>query len=151
MIKLELNIKPFAKQSVRFNKLGFAYQPIQVKNKVKEIALLATNEIQRLKQTNDYKFYTKQLFAKVIYIYKRPKTIPKNKIFKENKPDIIDNSNKGVFDALQNIVFLDDCLIVRFEAIKVYGDENQIILFFGDTFEYNDIDILKYYIENVKQ
>ena len=43
-------------------------------------------------------------------------------IYKETKPDLTDNLNKGLFDAMNGIVFTDDSRICKMSDVeKIYG------------------------------
>lgn len=42
-------------------------------------------------------------------------------IYKETKPDLTDNLMKGLFDALNGIVFTDDARVCKVESKKIYG------------------------------
>jgi Holliday junction resolvase RusA-like endonuclease len=44
-----------------------------------------------------------------------------NKIYKETKPDLTDNLMKGLCDAMNGIVFIDDSRICKVESEKIYG------------------------------
>ena len=50
-------------------------------------------------------------------------------IFKTTKPDLTDNLNKGLFDALQGILYHNDSQICEMQNVrKVYGETPRIIL-----------------------
>jgi Holliday junction resolvase RusA-like endonuclease len=50
-------------------------------------------------------------------------------VFKSTKPDLPDNLNKLVFDAMKGIVFTDDKLIVGIEnCYKYYGLQPKTII-----------------------
>ena len=43
-------------------------------------------------------------------------------MYKNTKPDLTDNLNKGLFDALQDIVYTNDSRIVKItDTSKIYG------------------------------
>lgn len=51
------------------------------------------------------------------------------KIYKDKKPDLMDNLNKGLFDALEGVVFLNDSQIVSSNNMeKFYGLQPRIEL-----------------------
>ena len=52
---------------------------------------------------------------------------------KISRPDVTDNLNKGVIDAMSGIVFYDDAQIWDFRATKVYGKYPQTIITFAET------------------
>ena len=58
----------------------------------------------------------------VEYRFSPPKSFSKRKvsslalgntIYKETRPDLMDNLNKGLFDAMQSVLYVDDGLIVE--------------------------------------
>lgn len=50
-------------------------------------------------------------------------------IYKASKPDLVDNLNKALFDAMRGIVFVDDAQIVAVNDLKkYYGDPPGTIL-----------------------
>jgi len=52
------------------------------------------------------------------------------RVFKVTKPDLSDNLNKMVFDAMNNLVFKDDSQIVLMENVrKFYGLTPKIIIY----------------------
>jgi Holliday junction resolvase RusA-like endonuclease len=68
---------------------------------------------------------------KILYVFPPQKGWPKYKLqeleqgkifYKQEKPDLTDNLNKPLFDALQGIVFLNDSLICKISNVeKIYG------------------------------
>lgn len=52
------------------------------------------------------------------------------KIFKPTKPDLSDNLNKGLIDALSGIIFVNDSRIVSMTAEKYYGITPRTIIEF---------------------
>jgi len=65
----------------------------------------------------------------VEYLFSPPKSLPKRDFvaiqqgrvfFKTTRPDLADNLNKGLLDALTGIVWKDDSVIVEVYARKVY-------------------------------
>lgn len=68
---------------------------------------------------------------KILYVFPPQKGWPKYKMkeleagkvfYKQEKPDLTDNLNKPLFDALQGIVFLNDSLICKISNVeKIYG------------------------------
>jgi Holliday junction resolvase RusA-like endonuclease len=67
--------------------------------------------------------------TKLHYIFPIPASFNKKQIafiesggiiYKGTKPDLTDNLNKGLFDALQGIVFINDSLIVSIDNVKKY-------------------------------
>ena len=67
---------------------------------------------------------------KVIFVFPPLKSWPKKRteelqngalIFKDTKPDLTDNLMKGLCDAMNGIVFLDDSLVAEVRSRKIYG------------------------------
>lgn len=50
------------------------------------------------------------------------------RIYKGTKPDLTDNLMKGLFDALNGLVFIDDARVVKVESEKIYGEQPRIEL-----------------------
>jgi Holliday junction resolvase RusA-like endonuclease len=72
---------------------------------------------------------TKIFIKKLHYIFSIPKSFSKTKIkeisdnkmiFKSTKPDLTDNLAKGLFDAMQGIVFLNDSQVCSIENCKKF-------------------------------
>ena len=68
--------------------------------------------------------YERAIRSYVAIQYQRPKKAPEHKT---GRPDL-DNLIKGVMDALNGILWLDDAQVVRIHAGKEYGDTDQIII-----------------------
>lgn len=48
-------------------------------------------------------------------------------VYKATKPDLTDNLNKGVFDALQGIIYANDSQIISMDDVKkIYGQRPRI-------------------------
>lgn len=67
---------------------------------------------------------------RVKYVYTPPKSWPKRDVralaagcrfWKITKPDLSDNLNKGLVDALTGVLWRDDALVAYISAVKVYG------------------------------
>jgi len=82
------------------------------------------------------------LFVSVEFVYSWPKTWAKGRLAKAQesicyriaRPDV-DNLCKGVFDALNGIIWVDDSQIVCIHAWKRYGDSDAIIMRVWETKE----------------
>lgn len=134
-MKLEFTILgiPSAKQSVksavRYNKAGNTfvqhYQPKEVIEACNNIKLQAIDQL-----PVDFAPIDKNLaVTKLHYIFPIPKSFSNKQIeainngvviYKGTKPDITDNLNKGLFDALQGIVYINDSLICTMDDVKKY-------------------------------
>ena len=129
MIKLDLHIKAVPHQSVRVTRKGFTYQPKRIKDYKREIELMVR------KQLPDHFCLipkgTPISIKKLHYIFEYPKSFSKvkqkNTKFKTTKPDLHDNLNKALFDALEGVVWEQDQNICLMEDVrKIYGQENKI-------------------------
>jgi len=49
-------------------------------------------------------------------------------IYKDTKPDLTDNLNKGLFDACEGILYTNDSRICKVESTKIYGNKPRIEL-----------------------
>ena len=128
MISLYFDITPKAKQSFRMGKHGYQSKAVTDYQKaIKAMALAQTKPSQRNQSG--------MLFVSVEFVYSWPKTWAKGRLAKaqENicyriaRPDV-DNLCKGVFDALNGLIWVDDSQIVCIHAWKRYGDSDQIIM-----------------------
>jgi Holliday junction resolvase RusA-like endonuclease len=131
MIELKINIKPVPHQSVRVTRFGRTYQPkkiIDYKNEIKEAVR---------KQLPDgflpIKADTPIFINKLHYVFEYPKSFSKAKrdsiTYKVTKPDLHDNLNKALFDALEDVVWERDQNVVAMDNVrKLYGETNHIII-----------------------
>lgn len=119
---------PRAKQSVKFTRSGIAYTP---KNKRLAQEYIKLCILQQL----PYNFKMLQngiIILKLLYVFPLLKNIKKadketikkgGYILKTTEPDLADNLNKMLFDAMQGIIYYNDsqvCQILR--LIKVFGE-----------------------------
>lgn len=127
----ELDLKAIPKQSVRQGK-GFFYQDTKYLVYSKKI-------ISEIRKTipPDFTLLDGYIKAKVIYIFEPLKGISKRDkeflleggfIYKNTQPDVTDNLNKGLFDALQGVLYTNDSRVCEITASKVFGLKNKIIL-----------------------
>lgn len=130
MILLHYDIKPKAIQSVRFTRNGKAYQPAEVKQFKNRIKVLTQNQYKE-------EIIKKDVPLKMIieYIFKHPKNFNKKRIefiknggyiHKVTKPDVTDNLQKGLVDAISGIVFEQDQQISHCDTRKLWGANNEI-------------------------
>ena len=131
-MKLVFFGEPTPKQSARFrafkkgdNTIVSSYQTKSVKDREKSIMLDAKSQI-----SNSHVLYNKAIGVKVLFVFKPLKSWSKKKIkllesgytiYKETKPDLPDNLMKGVFDALEGVVFTNDSRVAKVESKKIYG------------------------------
>ena len=130
-IQIKIKHKPVPHQSVRVTRTGRTYQPKKItdyKNKIQE----AVRE-----QLPDgfcaIEADTPIHITKLHYVFEYPKSMPKYKrtgmVPKYTKPDLHDNLNKALFDALEGIVWERDQNVVAMDNVrKYYAEENAIII-----------------------
>lgn len=156
MIVLKLYGIPQSKQSARFYakmKNGKptvgSYQKSSVVDKNRSLALDAISQLPK-----GFKPFTGTLFTKAVFVFPVLKSMPKQLVksiedgivvYKPTKPDLIDNCMKGVYDALNGIVYHDDSLICRVSTAKIYGVRPMTFLMIGDIEEWCDTDVVYEY------
>jgi len=129
MIKLDLDIKAVPHQSVRVTRRGFTYQPKKIKDYKNTIQIMVREQL-----PDHFCLIPKGTaisINKLHYIFEYPKSFSKvkqkNTIFKTTKPDLHDNLNKALFDALEGVVWEQDQNVCLMKDVrKIYGDANKI-------------------------
>ncbi len=133
LISLCFDITPKAKQSFRMGKHGYQNKAvIDYQKAIKAMALSQT--------TQDMRSLSGDLYVSVAFVWKHPKSWGKKRIaelrerfvYKPSRPDI-DNLCKGVFDALNGVIWNDDSQIVGIHAWKRYGYNDCIIMRVWET------------------
>lgn len=132
-INLNIPIKPTPHQSVRATRSGHMYQPkkiVDYKSQIKKVV--------REQLPDDFcviKADTPIHITRLHYCFKYPKSMPKYKreseglLYKVTKPDLHDNLNKALFDALEDVVWERDQNVVSIDSLKkYYTDQDQIII-----------------------
>jgi Holliday junction resolvase RusA-like endonuclease len=129
MIELVYNIKPIAHQSVRGGKKGF-YQPKRIKEYKKAIQLLTKSQLPK-----GFKMYAKEVpLVMVVDFFFKKKSLSSHCAFaKVTKPDVTDNLNKALVDALAGIIFTQDQQIYRLVATKYWYKEDKIVVNISDV------------------
>ena len=130
-LKLKIQLKPTPHQSVRVTRPGGTYQPKKIldyKSSVQE----AVRE-QLPSGFSCIKADTPIHITRLHYCFEYPKSMPKYKrdgvVFKHTKPDLHDNLNKALFDALEGIVWERDQNVVAMDDVKkYYAQEDAIII-----------------------
>lgn len=131
MIKLDLHIKAVPHQSVRVTRRGFTYQPKKIKDYKQTIQAMVREQLPS--HFSVIGAGTPIAIKKLHYIFEYPKSMSKTKRlhtrYKVTKPDLHDNLNKALFDALEGIVWERDQNIVRMNDVeKIYGETNRIVI-----------------------
>ena len=132
---------PKPKQSARFRaiknpKTGknfvSSYQKKEVKDNEKNIA----SDVEKQLPIGFIPFDC-PIGAKILYVFpmlssftKKQKEIIENNgiIYKDTKPDLTDNLNKGLFDACEGILYKNDSRVCKVDSVKIYGVEPRIEL-----------------------
>jgi len=105
-----IDVDPVAKGRPRFTKAGRAYTPQKTKQFSEDV-----------KEYMEMYFIEKlegALHVDLTFFIKRPKTVRRK--YPTVKPDI-DNFEKAIYDALNEILWHDDCQIVSHNVAKKYS------------------------------
>lgn len=132
-LRLLIHGTPQPKQSVRFKTIktndgksfSHKYQPNESVENERSIKLEVLSQLPQ-----GFKPFTGPIRVnKLHFVFPPLKTFSKKKmkliemgakIYKDRKPDLMDNLNKGLFDALEGIVFLNDSQIVSSNNLEKY-------------------------------
>lgn len=132
---------PKPKQSARFRAITSkttgktfisSYQNKEVIDNEKNIALNVKSQL-----PIGFVPFDVAIAVKILYVFpilsnftKRQKEIIDNCgiIYKDTKPDLTDNLNKGLFDACEGILYTNDSRICKVESTKIYGNKPRIEL-----------------------
>lgn len=137
-MEIVVEVEPKGKGRPRFTRTGHAYTPARTRDYEKLIAARALEAMQgRQPIPRDV-----PLRVTIVAVFGVPVSWPKKKrlaalqgvLRHTRKPDY-DNVGKAVCDALNGIVFEDDCQIVSGEVEKVYGPEPMLKIFIEELKE----------------
>ncbi len=136
-IKLKILGIPLSKQSARFRsvKMGKktvikSYQNAAVVDNERNIAWDVKSQLPK-----DFVPYNVPIGVEVLFVFPPLESFSKAKkelirnggiVYKETKPDLTDNLMKGLFDAMNGIVFTDDARVCKVESQKIYGTTPRI-------------------------
>ncbi len=123
---------PQSKQSARFRSMKMGNKTIVKSYQKKEVVENERNIAFDIKSQlpSDFVPFDGPVSVKVTYVFppqsnwtkKKMAELQAGKVFyKTTKPDLTDNLNKGLFDAMNGIVFVDDSRICLNESRKIYG------------------------------
>lgn len=127
-LKFEILGEPFSKQSFRFARRGkhiHKYQPKAIVVKENGVAWQIINQLPK-----GFIPTTEAINLELVFVFPPLKNWSKKKIaqleegntiYKTTKPDLQDNLCKGVCDAMEGIVFINDSQICSLRSKKVYG------------------------------
>lgn len=112
MVYLKYPISPRPKQRPRFTKRGWAYTPKETR---------AFEDAIRLFTKANYQGQPLEgpLEVKLVFHVERPKTV---KHPWPHKRCDLDNLQKGILDALNGVLYVDDGQVVRLYGEKRYGE-----------------------------
>ncbi len=113
MISFNIDLAPKPKQSARFTKRGFAFQPKEVKQYQEYISVKAAEAMQ------GSKIFEGPIEVELRFYLKEPKS--KNMKYPLKRPDI-DNLSKSVLDGMNGFVYNDDKQIIKLVLYKFYGE-----------------------------
>lgn len=136
-MKLSLSIvgEPKPKQSARFYNAGpfiKSYQTAKVKENESNIRMQVLDQLPA-----DFTLTARPIrVTRLHYVFAPIKSLKKSEmkaveagelVYKATKPDLTDNLNKGVFDALQGIIYANDSQIISMDDVKkIYGQRPRI-------------------------
>ena len=138
-IRFALSLTPKAIQSVRFSARGGYVQTFQPASN-KRWKLAVKTEIAKQLPAGWEPFHDVPLFVETVYIFPPLKGFRRAAcekiesggwIFKQTKPDVSDNLNKGLYDALTGVLWDDDARVACVRSLKVFGKESGILITVG--------------------
>lgn len=123
---------PFAKQSFSCNRNGHKYQTRKVKLGEKSVKA----QVEAQLPDRFVRFTGPVIVKELLFVFPPLKSFSKDlllqmefgtRVYKSTRPDLTDNLQKGLFDAMQGVVYLNDSQICHVErACKVYGSPPRI-------------------------
>ena len=127
MIKIEIEIEPVAKGRPRFTKRGHTYTPAKTKNyeKIIKAELMARHPDQL-----EGACHLDMTFVRPIpksWSKKKKQQAIDHEIRPVTRPDL-DNYEKAVMDAANDVLYKDDSQIVSKHTRKVYGETPKVII-----------------------
>jgi Holliday junction resolvase RusA-like endonuclease len=126
MIKLYFPIEPVPKARPRVTRSGHVYTPKKTKDFEETIKSLATLQMHKYQ----HGALTGALRTEVSFGLKTPKK--KKNSFPIGRPDI-DNLQKSLFDALNEIVWNDDSQVCACLATKFYAEKPSITVYVSEA------------------
>jgi len=123
---------PKPKQSARFASVRIgnknfvrSYQKQAVKDNERNIQFDIKNQLPK-----GFVPYDCALEVDVTFVFPPPSTFSKKKLeqlksgvkfYKTTKPDLTDNLMKGLFDAMEGIIYVNDSRVCKIQSEKIYG------------------------------
>jgi Holliday junction resolvase RusA-like endonuclease len=138
-MRLEILGIPKPKQSARFRSIKVGEKTFMKSYQKKEVVENERNIRFDIKSQlpADFVPYDCALEVDVIFIFPVPSNFTKKNqallneghvFYKPTKPDLTDNLMKGLFDAMNGLVFTDDSRICKVSSVKILGNTPKIIL-----------------------
>ena len=137
---LTIRKQPIPKQSFRYAN-GHGYTPAPVKAYCETVTAQILNQL-----PEDFQMFVNPIEVSIRHIYTytndAKKLLKKRSanaggdnplLVKATRPDVTDNLNKGLIDAMQGLIFLDDALIWNFHAVKMFGEAPMSIVEIKET------------------
>ena len=129
VLTLEIKTAPVPHQSFRVGRNGIKYKPKKIKDYQEYVRKLVIDQLPKgfepitagVPITINYLHYC-FAYTKSMTKKNRYKGFPK-----VTKPDLHDNLNKALFDALEGVVFEQDQNIVQISDLRKYYDERDCI------------------------
>jgi Holliday junction resolvase RusA-like endonuclease len=127
-MKITILGEPKPKQSARFCKVGKFMRSYQTKE-VKQNEQNIQGQILATLPEGFVPFSEAIAITKLHYVFSPLSSFSKKQkalidsgiiVYKHTKPDLTDNLSKGLFDAMQGIVFINDSQIVSMDNVKKY-------------------------------
>lgn len=129
ILTLEIKTTPVAHQSFRIGRNGIKYKPKKVQDYQKYVRKLVQDQLPA-----DFEMISAGIPITVNYLhycFTYPKSMAKKNRYKGypkvTKPDLHDNLNKALFDALEGLIFEQDQNIVAIKDMAKYYDERDCI------------------------
>lgn len=131
-IDLKIPIKAIPHQSVRMTRSGHTYQPKRIVDYKQSLQQAVREQLPSGFSVipADTPIFVNQLH----YCFAFPKSFSKKKRnepgikYKVTKPDLHDNLNKALFDALEGVVWERDQNVVAINDMKKYYDNEDLII-----------------------
>jgi len=123
MLTFHFDLKPLAKQSVKFTRSGITYQPKDVVDFKCAVRFLTKQQL-----PTGFQMFTNAIDVEIWYLFQHPKSMKASErkkveaghmLLKTTKPDV-DNLTKPILDALNGVVWEDDGQVAHLRVGKYY-------------------------------
>lgn len=138
-MKLTILGIPQPKQSARFKSIRAGNKTFVKAYKNEKVEINERNIKYDVKSQlpKGFKPFDSALSVKVLFVFPPLKTFSAKTleemeagktIYKTTKPDLTDNLMKGLFDAMEGIVYINDSRVCKISSAKIYGKVPRIIV-----------------------